>query len=85
MLGEIENFFEMEGKKYHEIMFIHKAEFVKEEKYKELEEAIFLENEKYRNIRYIKKEKINELKAKIKDFVMEKRHNQYIEPTAGAL
>lgn len=62
-----------------------KSEPAKEEKYKELEEAIFLENEKYRNIRYIKKEKINELKAKIKDFVMEKRHNQYIEPTAGAL
>ena len=61
-----------------------KSEPAKEEKYKELEEAIFLENEKYRNIRYIKKEKINELKAKIKDFVMEKRHNQYIEPT-GAL
>lgn len=62
-----------------------KSEPAKEEKYKELEEAIFLENEKYRNIRYVKKEKINELKAKIKNFVMEKRHNQYIEPTAGAL
>lgn len=62
-----------------------KSEPAKEEKYKELEEAIFLENEKYRNIRYVKKEKINELKAKIKDFVMGKRHNQYIEPTAGAL
>lgn len=61
-----------------------KSEPAKEEKYKELEEAIFLENERYRNIRYIKKEKINELKAKIKDFVMEKRNNQYIEPT-GAL
>ena len=61
-----------------------KSEPAKEEKYKELEEAIFLGNEKYRHIRYIRKEKINELKAKIKDFVMEKRHNQYIEPT-GAL
>ena len=61
-----------------------KPEPVKEEKYKELEEAIFLENERYRNIRYIKKEKINELKAKIKNFVLEKRQNQFIEPT-GAL
>lgn len=61
-----------------------KPEPVKEEKYKELEESIFLENERYRNIRYIKKEKINELKAKIKNFVMEKRQNQFIEPT-GAL
>lgn len=61
-----------------------KPEPVKEEKYKELEESILLENERYRNIRYIKKEKINELKAKIKNFVMEKRQNQFIEP-AGAL
>ena len=27
----VENFFEMKGKKYHEIMFIHKAEFILEE------------------------------------------------------
>lgn len=29
--GIIENFFEMKGSKYHEILFIHKAEFVNEE------------------------------------------------------
>ena len=27
----IENFFEMKGKKYHEIMFVHRIEFVNEE------------------------------------------------------
>lgn len=27
----VENFFEMKGSKYHEILFIHKAEFVEEE------------------------------------------------------
>ncbi len=30
-VGTIENFFEMNKKKYHEIMFIHKAEFKNEE------------------------------------------------------
>ena len=30
-VGTIENFFEMGGKKYHEIMFIYKAEFEKDE------------------------------------------------------
>ena len=29
--GVIENFFEMKGSKYHEILFIHRAEFVNEE------------------------------------------------------
>ena len=28
---EIENFFEMKGSKYHEILFVHKGEFVNEE------------------------------------------------------
>ncbi len=30
-ISTIENFFEMNGKKYHEIEFVHKAEFVKKE------------------------------------------------------
>lgn len=30
-IATIENFFEMKGSKYHEIMFIYKAEFTKEE------------------------------------------------------
>ena len=29
-IATVENFFEMKGSKYHEIMFIHKAEFVNE-------------------------------------------------------
>ena len=29
--GVIENFFEMKGAKYHEMLFIHRAEFVNEE------------------------------------------------------
>lgn len=30
-IGTIENFFEMKGNKYHEIMFVHEIEFVDEE------------------------------------------------------
>ena len=30
-ISTIENFFEMKGSKYHEIMFVHKVEFVNEE------------------------------------------------------
>lgn len=30
-VSTIENFFEMKGSKYHEIMFVHKAEFVNDE------------------------------------------------------
>ena len=30
-VATIENFFEMKGSKYHEILFVHKAEFVDEE------------------------------------------------------
>lgn len=30
-ISTIENFFEIKGEKYHEIMFVHKAEFVNEE------------------------------------------------------
>lgn len=30
-VATIENFFEMKGRKYHEILFIHKAEFINDE------------------------------------------------------
>jgi hypothetical protein len=38
-IATIENFFEMKGSKYHEIMFVHKAEF-KDEKDKLIEGTI---------------------------------------------
>ena len=38
-VATIENFFEMKGRKYHEIMFVHKAEFVDEDD-KKIEETI---------------------------------------------
>ena len=38
-VSTIENFFEMEGSKYHEIMFVHKIEFSKEED-KQIEQTL---------------------------------------------
>ena len=43
-VSTVENFFEMKGAKYHEIMFIYKAEFVNDED-KKLEKLNTLENE----------------------------------------
>lgn len=51
----------------------------KETKLKELENQLFLENEKYRNIKYIKKEKLNEIKAKIREYIELKRSEQFQE------
>lgn len=51
----------------------------KEAKLKELENQLFLENEKYRNIKYIKKEKLNEIKAKIREYIELKRSEQFQE------
>ena len=38
-ISTIENFFEMKGEKYHEILFIHKAEFINKED-KEIEHTL---------------------------------------------
>lgn len=56
-----------------------KNESQKEAKLKELENQLFLENEKYRNIKYIKKEKLNEIKAKIREYIELKRSEQFQE------
>lgn len=57
----------------------NKTEEQKEQKLLELTDEIFLENETYRNIKYIKKGKLNELKSKIKEFVNEKKSQQFQE------
>ena len=56
-----------------------KNESQKEAKLKELENQLFLENEKYRNIKYIKKEKLNEIKAKIREYIELKRSELFQE------
>ncbi|MCI8344485.1 MAG: NUDIX domain-containing protein [Clostridia bacterium] len=50
----IENFFELNGSKYHEIMFVHKAEFVNDED-KKIEYTLHnIEGEEYLQYEWIK-------------------------------
>ena len=65
-ISTIENFFEMDSKKYHEIMFVHKAEF-KNEKDQEIEETIKnIEGKDYLVYEWIPLEKIDEYPIKPK-------------------
>ena len=59
-VSTIENFFEMKGKKYHEILFIHKAEFSKEED-KKIEYTLKnVEGKDYLQYEWLELEKIEE-------------------------
>ena len=63
-ISTIENFFEMDSRKYHEIMFVHKAEF-KNEKDQEIEETIKnIEGKDYLVYEWIPLEKIDEYPIK---------------------
>lgn len=59
-ISTVENFFEMKGSKYHEIMFVHKAEFVEEED-KKIEYTLKnIEGKDYLQYEWIEIEKIEE-------------------------
>lgn len=59
-VSTIENFFEMKGKKYHEILFIHKAEFVNEED-KKIEYTLKnMEGKDYLHYEWLELDKIEE-------------------------
>ena len=63
-ISTIENFFEMDSKKYHEIMFVHKAEF-KNEKDQKIEDTIKnIEGKDYLVYEWIPLEKIDEYPIK---------------------
>ena len=65
-ISTIENFFEMDSKKYHEIMFVHKAEF-KNEKDQKIEDTIKnIEGKDYLVYEWIPLEKIDEYPIKPK-------------------
>ena len=51
-VATIENFFEANNKKYHEITFVHKAEFVDEKDKKTLETIKNIEGDEEKNIEY---------------------------------
>lgn len=65
-ISTIENFFQMDSKKYHEIMFVHKAEF-KNEKDQKIEDIIKnIEGKDYLVYEWIPLEKIDEYTIKPK-------------------
>ena len=63
-IATVENFFELKGEKYHEILFVHKAEF-KDEKDKQIEETIKnVEGKDYLNYEWIDINKIDDYRIK---------------------
>ena len=75
-ISTIENFFEMKGRKYHEIMFVYKIEFVNEED-KKIEYTIKnIEGKDYLQYEWIELEKIAEYEVVpkvIKDVLKENK------------
>jgi len=75
-VSTIENFFEFESEIYHEIMFIHKAEFVNEED-KKIENTLEnLEGKEYLKYEWIDLDKIDEYDIKpkvIKEILKERK------------
>ena len=73
-IGTIENFFEMKGQKYHEIMFIHQVEFINDEDKKILETLDNLEGKDYLKYEWLDIEKLDEyelLPVTIKEILKE--------------
>ena len=75
-ISTIENFFEMEGSKYHEIMFVHKIEFTNEEDKKIEYTMKNVEGRDYLQYEWIDLDKIDEcplLPKAIKDVLKENK------------
>ena len=76
-IATIENFFEMDRKNYHEIMFIHKAEFTDEED-KKIEYTLKnIEGKEHLSYKWIELDKIDEysiLPKAIKEILQEKNY-----------
>lgn len=75
-ISTIENFFEMKSKKYHEIMFVYRADFVKEED-KKIEDTIKnIEGKDYLEYEWIELSQIEKyplLPKTIKEILKEER------------
>lgn len=71
-IATIENFFEMKGNKYHEILFVHKAEFVDNQDKKIVTTLKNMEGKDYLQYEWIdlaKIDKVNLLPANLKDIL----------------
>lgn len=75
-IATIENFFEMKGSKYHEILFIHKAEFTEEEDQKIECTMKNIEGKEYLQYEWLDLRKIDEyplLPIVVKDILKENK------------
>ena len=75
-ISTIENFFEMKGSKYHEIMFVHKIEFANEEDKKIEYTMKNIEGEDYLQYEWLEMNKIDEyplLPRAVKDILKENK------------
>ena len=63
-ISTIENFFEMKGRKYHEIMFVHKAEFKREEDKKIIDTIKNVEGKEHLQYEWLDLDKIEEYPLK---------------------
>ena len=71
-IATIENFFEMKGNKYHEILFVHKAEFVDNQDKKIVTTLKNMEGRDYLHYEWIdldEIDKVNLLPANLKDIL----------------
>ena len=75
-ISTIENFFEMKGSKYHEIMFVHKIEFANEEDKKIEYTMKNIEGKDYLQYEWLEMDKIDEyplLPRAVKDILKENK------------
>lgn len=76
-IATIENFFEMKGSKYHEILFVYKAEFVEDEDKKIIKTMQNIEGKDYLHYEWIKIHEIHKyeiLPNVIKDILKERKY-----------
>lgn len=74
-VGTVENFFEMKGSKYHEILFIHEAEFVDKKDKMIIETLKNVEGKEYLQYEWLDIDKIDEYPLKpniLKEMIKEK-------------
>ena len=80
-IATIENFFEANNKKYHEITFVHKAEFVDEKDKKTLETIKNIEGDTEKNVEYEWIDLNNIDKTPIRPEVLKKILTKKVYPT----
>ena len=80
-ISTIENFFEMKGSKYHEIMFVHKIEFINKEDKKIEYTMKNIEGKDYLQYEWIERNQIDQvplMPEKIKSVLKNRKYHSHI-------